>query len=57
MWAGFREGLQKELEDYFRHCELEQEERLSGKTSGNLDSYLKMRFYTSAVRVYCYITQ
>ncbi|KAK3356594.1 isoprenoid synthase domain-containing protein [Lasiosphaeria hispida] len=53
----FREGLAKELKDYFDHCEIEQKERLTGKTSVDFDSYVAIRYYTSAVRIYCYITQ
>ncbi|KAK1749562.1 Presilphiperfolan-8-beta-ol synthase [Echria macrotheca] len=53
----FRENFAKEIQLYFDHCEIEQRERLTGKTSPDLDSYLRIRYYTSAVRLYCYITQ
>ena len=55
--AAFREGLAREIRDYLDHCEIEQKERLTGKTSPNFESYVAIRFYTSAVRMYCYITQ
>jgi hypothetical protein len=53
----FREGLAKEIQDYLDHCGIEQRERLTGETSPDVDSYLRIRYYTSAVRLYCYITQ
>ena len=53
----FRESFAKEIALYFDHCEIEQRERLTGKTSPDLESYLRIRYYTSAVRLYCYITQ
>lgn len=53
----FRENFAKEIKLYFDHCEIEQRERLTGETSPDLDTYLSIRYYTSAVRLYCYITQ
>ncbi|KAK5653827.1 hypothetical protein OQA88_7986 [Cercophora sp. LCS_1] len=53
----FRERFAKEIQDYLDHCEIEQRERLTGETSPDVDSYLRIRYYTSAVRLYCYITQ
>ncbi|KAK4450259.1 Presilphiperfolan-8-beta-ol synthase [Podospora aff. communis PSN243] len=53
----FRENFAKEIQLYFDHCEIEQRERLTGKTSPDLETYMSIRYYTSAVRLYCYITQ
>ncbi|KAK0612189.1 isoprenoid synthase domain-containing protein [Immersiella caudata] len=55
--VAFREAFAKEIALYFDHCEIEQRERLTGKTSPDLETYLSIRYYTSAVRLYCYITQ
>ncbi|KAK3325939.1 isoprenoid synthase domain-containing protein [Apodospora peruviana] len=55
--VGFRQGLQKELEDYIAYCEVEQRDRLTGRTPDSLDEYMETRSYTSAVRVCCYIVQ
>ena len=56
-FSAFREGIAKEIGDYLNHCEVEQKERLAGETAPDFETYVAVRLYTSAVRVYCYITQ
>ncbi|KAK3367964.1 isoprenoid synthase domain-containing protein [Podospora didyma] len=53
----FRELLHKEIKLYIKHCETEQKERLNGELSKNLEQYMQLRHWTSAVRPYGYITQ
>ena len=52
----FRERLANEIKEYLEHCEIEQRERLTGETSPDFETYVALRCYTSAVRIYCYIT-
>jgi hypothetical protein len=47
----------KELKNYFDHVEIEQRERLEGKFADSYDGYMKIRLYTTAVPVFCYVTQ
>ena len=53
----FREGIAKEIGNYLDHCKIEQKQRLTGETAPDFGTYMATRLYTSAVRVYCYITQ
>jgi hypothetical protein len=45
------------MRSYLDHCRIEQKQRLAGETAPDFETYLEIRIYTSAVRVYCYITQ
>jgi len=53
----FREMFYVEIKQYIDHCEVEQTDRLSGRISDDLESYMQVRHHTSAVRAYGYITQ
>jgi len=55
--AVFRERFWQELKDYLDHSEIKQRERLTGQFSDSFESYVAIRSYTSAVPVYCFITQ
>ena len=56
-YAAFREMFWKELKNYFEHVDIEQRERLDGKLADGYDSYMSIRRYTTAVLVFCYVTQ